>query len=205
MNVKETKTILSMVWTMYPNAPKLDANERQGTVLSWFGCLHSFSAADVWNAILQATEEQPRFIPSAPEIKKRCKKTLDNYELFASDEYFEVKDKIKELREFLAKDFVIMNEEFPYKFWSLYTKSNAITAEQKAVGQEVFWEYRGLLEKLETLKSEALQKAEDAYDFGERVKIADDGNDFPNFLACDKPAPKQIKEEVDEFGWPRKK
>ena len=76
MNVFETTQVLAMLWSMYPNAPKLNETDTQLMALSWASIFAKFSQADVWKACVKAMKESPTFVPTAPQIVRLCEKTL---------------------------------------------------------------------------------------------------------------------------------
>lgn len=85
MNIQETKKILAILWSYYPNAPKLDPDSMALMSLSWARMFAEFNILDVMNAVQEAVKESLKFVPTAPEILKHCRKTLKTP--FSIDEY----------------------------------------------------------------------------------------------------------------------
>lgn len=89
MNIEETRNFLTMLWSLFPNAPRSSSDEKKATVAAWFYVLHEYSIGDVWIASQKVLYEKPVFIPTAYEILSRCHKTT-NPERFLGDEYAEL-------------------------------------------------------------------------------------------------------------------
>ncbi len=77
MNIQETRNILAILWSYYPNAPKLDDSAATLMALSWARMFAEFSQLDVMNALQKAVKMSPKFVPTAPEILAHCTKTLE--------------------------------------------------------------------------------------------------------------------------------
>ena len=77
MNIQETRNILAILWSYYPNAPKLDDSAAALMALSWARMFAEFSKLDVMNALQKAVKMSPKFVPTAPEILAHCTKTLE--------------------------------------------------------------------------------------------------------------------------------
>lgn len=92
MTLNETKGFLSMLWSLYPNAPKLTAEDKALMAVSWFNLLYEFSLADVWEAAKRCFDIQPRFTPTAPEVRAQCRRTL-NVESFLDASYDQLSER----------------------------------------------------------------------------------------------------------------
>lgn len=92
MNLQDTQTFLTMLWSLFPNAPKCDADSKKAMVSAWFYVLHEYTINDVWTAAQSALRDKPSFIPTAYEVLARCKKTL-NPDLFLGSEYEDLESK----------------------------------------------------------------------------------------------------------------
>ena len=89
MNLIDTRQLLTMLWGLYPNAPKLSSDERDVMAMAWLAILYEYSLEDVWQATKKCVAHEPRFVPTAPEILKHCEKTL-HIDRYLPQEYQEL-------------------------------------------------------------------------------------------------------------------
>lgn len=76
MNICETKMLLSILWSMYPNAPKFNNDAVEMMALSWATVLGEFSKEDALKAMHKAASESPKFVPTAMEVRQYCQKSI---------------------------------------------------------------------------------------------------------------------------------
>lgn len=88
----DAKTLLTWLWGLFPNAPKLSADDRQAMAYSYWELLKEFSADDVMAATRKCLKEKPSFVPTAPEILKNCRISNDYIWSFLPSEYYETLD-----------------------------------------------------------------------------------------------------------------
>ena len=166
MNTRETQQLLSMIWSMFPNAPKLTKDDKTVMVMSWLSLLHEYSVEDVWKAVKRCIDREPRFVPTAPEVMKNCFKNVD-VEHYLPANYEELSETID--RSFSA----VASRNYEIKFYR-DTDKDQLTPVQAATLQRLEHE-REIERKLNAMWAEALSKATAAYDRREKEKLRDDG------------------------------
>lgn len=70
MTITETRRLLTIIWSLFPNAPRLTQEDKGAMAVAWFSLLYEYSFADVWFATRDCLSRKPNFIPSCPEIAK---------------------------------------------------------------------------------------------------------------------------------------
>ncbi|MCQ2101453.1 MAG: replicative helicase loader/inhibitor [Fibrobacter sp.] len=166
MNLKETKQLLTMLWSMYPNAPKLSRDDKEVMAMAWVGLMYEFALEDVWKAVKQCFEREPRYIPTAPEVLSKCTKDYKT-ERFLPKEYEELEETID--RSWAAT----LNRENIYKQLS-QKDVESMDEEQKSIYNKVVKE-RETDRRLDEMWNEAYNTARVAYEQTERAKLTEDG------------------------------
>lgn len=151
MNIDETKALLSMIWSLYPNAPKLSPEDKAITAVSWFNLLYIFTLNDAWEGAKRCFKENPRFVPTAPEILKNTRKTLC-VEKFIDDHYVDMMRSVDE------------EEEFVHQVIASYYKRKTSLNEEERMALLIAQNNMNRLEAARLLFNEAYEKAEQEYD-----------------------------------------
>lgn len=165
MNLRETKQLLTMLWSMYPNAPKLSRDDKEVMAMAWVGLMYEFALEDVWKAVKQCFEREPRYIPTAPEVLSKCTKDYKT-ERFLPKEYEELEETID--RSWAAT----VNRESIYKQLS-QKDVESLDDEQKSLYNKVVKE-RETDRRLDKMWDEAYNTARVAYEQAERAKLTED-------------------------------
>lgn len=172
MNIEETRNFLTMLWSLFPNAPKVSPEEKKATVVAWFYVLHEYAIGDVWAASQAILHEKPIFIPTAFEILSRCRKTT-NPNRFLGDEYAELENR------FIGSTHIYQpNDDFDYEIFRLtrdqMEEKNEDSKEklQHLIRQNV--EQRNIHRRMDYLLTAALNAAESEYDRIEYSKYSKD-------------------------------
>ena len=164
MNQKETAQLLSMIWSLYPNAPKITREDKEAMVFSWLCMLHEYSLADVWAGVKECMRKEPRFVPTAPEVMQKCEKSY-NVERYLPKEYGEL---------IAGIDQGVTAEANRAQIIRYYKKEGAKSTAEKAAYQRAVDE-RERIRKADAIWAEAYTTARIAYEQAERAKLADDG------------------------------
>ncbi len=172
MNFQETQTFLTMLWSLFPNAPKCDAESKKAMVAAWFYVLHEYALNDAWKAASEALKDKPSFIPTAFEVLAKCKKTL-NTDAFLGDEYHKLENV------FIGSTSIYQNHcNFDYEIRCLRSELNHETDPEKISELESLIaqneEQRFIEKRMFVLFRIACEEAERAYDENERKKYSQD-------------------------------
>lgn len=166
MNLKETQQLLSMIWSMYPNAPKLSREDKEMMAFAWLGLLYEYSLADVWKAVRKCFENESRFVPTAPEVLKYCQKEYQ-IERYLPSEYSELRAELEEkLGGRTANDV--------YCLIAMFRKSKPESDEERRLLTDML-DARQILRRLDEIWDQAYEIAKNAYARAEQAKLADDG------------------------------
>lgn len=167
MNLRETQQLLTMIWSMYPNAPKLTREDKDVMAVAWLGLMYEYSLEDVWKAVKICIEKEPRFVPTAPEVLRNCTKDYRT-ERFLPPEYEELCRQVDMTmnghtkRECLLR--MLMEEQ----------RERGLDDEQKRMLEKIRRE-KAILREIERMWHEAYSTARIAYEQAERAKLAEDG------------------------------
>lgn len=166
MNLRETQQILTMLWSLYPNAPKLSKDDKSVMAMAWLAIFYEYNREDVWHAVKRCITDEPRFVPTAPEILKRCEKTL-NISQYLPQEYWELMQQVnmsveadRERRQLLR--FMDQNQDMNAEDMVTYARLK---------------EEQAMVKRIEFLWKTASETAENAYEQAERAKLFEDGTD----------------------------
>ena len=164
MNLRETQQLLTMLWSLYPNAPKLSKDDKSVMAMAWLSVLYEYSRDDVWQAAKICIAAEPRFLPTAPEILKRCEKSL-SVEHYLPREYVELTSQI---------DMSIEAERERRQLIRIMDQCKDLDAEDKALYAKVKGE-QAILKKINEMWKTARETAENVYAQAERAKLYEDG------------------------------
>ena len=171
MNISETRQLLTMIWSLFPNAPKLSQADKEAMVIVWIDLLYPYKPQDVWLAVKRCVEREPRFVPSAPEIKANVSKTLD-WDKHKSAECLALEKKFEELGGELEPNEMLYEK---YRLEDMRKYGEEITEEDLA-------QWNAMLERSQMSKMlrnkyhrEAEIKALEAYDREVKEKLIEDG------------------------------
>jgi hypothetical protein len=167
MNLRETQQLLTMIWSMYPNAPRLSREDKEVMAMAWLGLMYEYSLEDVWKAARQCFEAEPRFIPTAPEVMRRCTKSY-------------------KVERYLPPEYAALTTGIDLTFNACRQRDNLERAlRMRAQERELDGGEKTMLAEIETEQArireidriwgEAYQTARIAYEQAERAKLADDG------------------------------
>lgn len=100
MNLQQTSSVLSYIWSTHPNAPKYTDEDKMRIVAAYFRILYKYDINDVMIAVDEACRKNPAFIPTAYEIESVCEKckTID-LERFLPPDYLDIVNEADELRQ----------------------------------------------------------------------------------------------------------
>lgn len=168
MNLRETQQLLTMLWSMYPNAPKLSRDDKEVMATAWLGLLYEFSLEDVWKAVKQCFENEPRFIPTAPEILKRCSKNYKT-ELYLPKEYESLTQQVD-----LTFNAMVQRDNLERALMVRKRDRGGLDEGEKEMLADIQRE-KEIISKIERMWNEASDTARIAYEQAERAKLADDG------------------------------
>lgn len=168
MNLRETQQLLTMLWSMYPNAPNLSKEDKEVMATAWLGIMWEYSLEDVWKAVKQCFEHEPRFVPTAPEVLKRCSKTY-NIELYLPPEYETLCRRVD-----LTMDAEIDRNNQERSLVQRQKEKGGLTAKELALLEDIR-QTKEIVKQLDRMWSEALSSARIAYEQAERVKLTEDG------------------------------
>lgn len=168
MNLRETKQLLTMLWSMYPNAPKLSKEDKEIMAMAWLTCLYEYSLEDVWKAVKKCVEREPRFIPTAPEVQKRTEKDY-KVEKYLTQEY-------EDLNRLIDRSITteIGRERRLREFKVRIENKKELTEEEKEIFEKDKIDSE-ISKRIDKLWNEAYEEARIAYEQRERAKLADDG------------------------------
>lgn len=164
MNLHETQQLLTMLWSLYPNAPKLSKDDKSVMAMAWLSVLYEYSREDVWMATKRCIAAEPRFVPTAPEILKRCEKTL-HIERYLTPEYTELTGKI---------DLSIEAEMERRQLIRLMDQCKELDPEDRKLYAKVKAE-QAIIKRIDTLWRAARETAENVYEQAEQAKLYEDG------------------------------
>lgn len=164
MNLKETKQLLTMLWSMYPNAPKLTREDKEVMAIAWLSILYMYSLADVWKGVKKCIENEPRFVPTAPEVLQNCEFSYD-IERYLSPEYD---------HELKGVDLGHSEDNRRWRALEYFKNHEPETDEEKQLYEKVKKEDERLSKNSE-LWGKAYDEAKNAYDEEERQKLIEDG------------------------------
>ncbi len=172
MNIEDTRNFLTMLWSLFPNAPKSSPDEKRATVAAWFCVLHEYTISDAWNAAQEVLREKPTFIPTAFEILNRCRKTV-NPEDFVCSEYKDLESK------YIGSTKIYQNRNnYDYELSCLYRELDGETDDEKIavlntrIRQNI--DQRFIERRLLELYHEAHITAEAMYDQREKARYSAD-------------------------------
>ncbi len=165
MNLCETKQMLTMLWSLYPNAPKLSKDDKEVMAMAWLAVLYEYSLEDVWRAARRCFERESRFVPTAPDVLKHCEKTYHT-ERFLPAKYTSLLESV---------DLSISAEMRRERLIKGYSKRSDLDADERQQLETVTRE-RQQIRELDAMWREAHSAAQVAYDQTERAKLADDGS-----------------------------
>lgn len=74
MNIQDTAQLLMMLWSAYPNAPRLSAEDQHFMTRTWAMLFAHYPQRDVWYATQWAMRDSPKWLPSAPRIKANLRR-----------------------------------------------------------------------------------------------------------------------------------
>lgn len=166
MNMKETQQLLSMIWSMYPNAPKLSREDKEMMAFAWLGLLYEYSLADVWKAVHRCFASESRFVPTAPEVLRHCTKEYQ-IERYLPSEYEALR---AELREKLGG----RSPAEVYGLIEMFRKCKPETDEERRLLTDML-DARQILRRLDEIWDIAYATAKNAYASAEKRKLIDDG------------------------------
>ena len=164
MNLRETQQLLTMLWSLYPNAPKLSKEDKNVMAMAWLSVLYEYSRDDVWMATKRCIAAEPRFVPTAPEILKRCEKTY-HIEQYLPPEYDELSKKV---------DLSLEAERERRQLIRIMDQCKELDAEDRALYLKMK-EEQEIIKRIDHLWKTARETAENAYAQAERAKLFDDG------------------------------
>lgn len=110
MNIEETNKLLLMILSKFPSSLDISDKNSKFLVIGYFDELWRFSLSDAMAGARQAINENPKHAPSAPEIFRKCKKTL-NVERFLDAEYWRIGEEIKRKKDELRECEKTMNQQ----------------------------------------------------------------------------------------------
>ena len=164
MTLKETKQLLTMIWSLFPNAPKLTREDKEAMAFAWLAMLWEYSLQDVWKATQVAMSIEQRFVPTAPEVLKHCYKSY-NSDGFLKKEQIEVIDRID------LSITATVNRRTRLSFFQAHPPESD---EEKAEYEKLKKEIREC-EIAEKWLDDAWEASRNAYDRGEKEKLAEEG------------------------------
>ena len=171
MNINETQTFLTMLWSLFPNAPKCDADSKKAMIAAWFYVLHEYTLNDVWEGSQRVLRDKPSFIPNAFEILASCKKTV-NPDAFLDSEYYDLEQK------FTGSTHIYQQScDYDYEIKRLLDERNSADAGRAEEIDELIRqniEQRSIEARLDDLFMTAQIAAEKAYSDKEFTKYAGD-------------------------------
>lgn len=170
MNLRETQQLLTMLWSMYPNAPKLSREDKEVMAVAWLGLMYEFSLEDVWKAVRQCFEHEPRFIPTAPEVLKRCSKDY-KIERYLPPEYEKLCGKVD-----LSMRAEIDRDNLERSLLLRQKEKGGLDAEDRELLEDIRRD-KAIVKQIDRMWSEASTTARIAYEQAERAKLADDGTE----------------------------
>lgn len=166
MNLRETQQLLSMLWSLYPNAPKLSREDKEMMAFAWLGMFYEYSLADVWKAVRKCFEHETRFVPTAPDVLKYCQKEYQ-IERYLPSEY-------AELRAELAKKLGGRTSNDVYNMIELFRRNKPENDEERKLLSDML-DARQILRRLDAVWDQAYEVAKNAYTRAEQAKLAEDG------------------------------
>lgn len=167
MNRQETARLLTIVWSLYPNAPKMTREDKEAMVMAWLALLYEYALNDVWEAVKECMEHEPRFVPTAPEVLTRCRKS------YAVERYLP-----KEYAKLCATvDMTAAAEGTRVSLERMLRHAEAShgLADWEREQLEGIERERATIREIERMWNEAAETARIAYEQGERAKLAEDG------------------------------
>lgn len=168
MNLRETQQLLTMLWSMYPNAPKLTRDDKEVMATAWLGLMFEYSIEDVWKAVKQCFEHEPRFLPTAPEVLKRCSKDY-KIERYLPTEYEELCQKVD-----LTMNAEIRRDNMETALRRRQREKGELDDEEQQMLETIEKE-KSIIKQIDQIWNEASNTARIAYEQTERAKLADDG------------------------------
>lgn len=165
MNLVDTQQLLTMLWSLYPNAPKLARDDKIAMSMAWLAVLSDYALEDVWKAAKRCFQKEPRFVPSAPQILSECEKSLP-------------------IDQYLATEYNTLSEEVDASIEREIERHQAmrlLRAEETLSDADAKWlneleEEERKVKKLNDLWKEAVKSAEYAYDGREKSRMIEDGS-----------------------------
>ena len=168
MNLRETQQLLTMLWSMYPNAPKLTREDKENMAMAWLGLMYEYSLEDVWKAVKMCFEREPRFVPTAPEVLKNCTKDYKT-ERFLPPEYEELSQQVD-----LTFDAEVRRENTERALRIMKRNQGGLDDGERQMLEKIEQE-KAIIKEIERMWNEAYNTARIAYEQAERAKLADDG------------------------------
>lgn len=172
MNIEDTRNFLTMLWSLFPNAPRISAEEKSATIAAWFYVLHKYSLSDVWESAQSVLHDKPTFIPTAFEILNRCEKTLIP-EDFVDAEYKDLESK------FIGSTKIYQSRNnYDYELSCLYRDlegekdAKRVNKLNECIQQNI--DQKFIEKRLLVLYHEARIIAEAVYDQGQRERYSND-------------------------------
>lgn len=163
MNLRETQQLLTMLWSLYPNAPKLSKDDKEVMAMAWLTILYEYSLQDVWQAVLKCFEHESRFVPTAPDVLKRCEKNY-HIERYLPAKYYELQNNID------------LSSKAEFRRQRILLRNSASLDEEERQQFERAKTEQQHIKEMDAMWREAEQTAQVAYDQIERSKLADDGS-----------------------------
>ncbi len=171
MNINETQTFLTMLWSLFPNAPKCDADSKKAMIAAWFYVLHEFSLSDVWEGSQRVLRDKPSFIPNAFEILASCKKTV-NPDAFLDAEYYNLE------KRFTGSTHIYQqSSDYEYEIKRLYMERQSCDESRAVEIDDLIrqnLEQQSLEDQMDELLMTAQIAAEKAYNDREFSKYSHD-------------------------------
>lgn len=88
MTIDETRKILSFLFSAFPSSPRLSREDKDRMIISFFKILSEYSFNDVLTACIECAKGSNGFIPSAFDIAKNVKITVNfDVDLSAREKY----------------------------------------------------------------------------------------------------------------------
>ena len=168
MNLRETQQLLTMLWSMYPNAPKLSREDKEVMAMAWLGLMFEYSLEDVWKAVRRCFEHEPRFVPTAPEVLKRCSKDY-KIERYLPPEYKQLCREVD-----LTVRAEIDRDNLERELLRREREIGGLDDEERQMLEEIRRD-KEIIRQIDRMWREAQSTARTAYEQTERAKLADDG------------------------------
>ena len=150
------------------NAPKLTREDKEVMATAWLGLMCEYSLEDVWKAVKQCFEHEPRFIPTAPEVLKRCSKDY-KIERYLPQEYKQLCREVD-----LTMRAEIDRDNLERSLLLRQKEKGGLDDEDRALLEDIRRD-KAIIKQIDRMWSEASTTARIAYEQAEHAKLADDG------------------------------